>query len=107
MSMGVILGLVSVIGIILAGINKELGTFAIEWNVALATFTVEVLVTVKLALASGVDKWFHKKGVETPLNFKVLDKEYTQRRYNNRLFKWSISTLKVEGSQTARSKLNR
>lgn len=74
LSMGIILGLVSVIGIVLAGINKELGTFAIEWNVALATFVVEVLVTAKLALASGVDKWFHKKGVETPLNFKGLDK---------------------------------
>lgn len=70
---GEILTLVTVLGIITAGINKELGTFMIEWNVAGAVFVAETIVVVKTALVKSVDKYIHKNGISTVLDIRALD----------------------------------
>jgi type IV secretory pathway VirB2 component (pilin) len=71
--LGEIFTFLAVITIIAAGINRELGTFVIEWNVALAVFVADTLVNLKTSIASAVDKYMHKSGVKTVLDFKGLD----------------------------------
>jgi len=70
---GELFTLMAVITIVVSGINRELGTFGIEWNIALAVFIADTLVNLKVALGSSIDKFLHKSGVETPLDMKVLD----------------------------------
>ncbi len=66
--------LITVLGVVAAGINKELGLFLIQWNVAGAIFVAETIINIKLALASAADKYIHKSGVTTALDFNSLDK---------------------------------
>ena len=70
---GELFTLMAVLTIMASGINKELGTFVIEWNIALAVFVGDTLVNLKVALGSAIDKFLHKSGVETPLDMKALD----------------------------------
>jgi len=72
-AMGEIIILSEVLGIIYLGINQELGTFVINWNVALAVFVGQNVFNLKMALLSASDKWFHKKGMSTFLDMKSLD----------------------------------
>ena len=72
--LGMILVLVAVLGIIYSGINQELGTFLIEWNVALAVLTGGAITNLQTAIMSGLDKYLYKSGIDTPLNLKSMDK---------------------------------
>jgi hypothetical protein len=69
-----ILTLVVVLGIVVAGINKELGTFLIEWNVALAVLVADTIINLRTAIARGVEKYIYKSGIDSPLNLKALEK---------------------------------
>lgn len=71
--LGEIAVFLTVLGVIAGGINTELGTFMIEWNVAGAVAVVETIAAFKIATASAIDKFIHKSGVSTPLDFKGLD----------------------------------
>lgn len=72
-SIGEILTVIGVLGIIASGINKELGTFIIQWNVALAFFAFETIVNVKTALGRALDKYIHESGTKTLFDLKGLD----------------------------------
>lgn len=69
-----ILTIVVVLGIIVSGINKELGTFIIEWNVALAVLVADSIVNLRTAIARGIEKYIYKSGVDSPLNLKTLER---------------------------------
>ena len=66
--------LIGTLGIVKGGINVELGTFVIEWNLALAFAVSGTITNIQTALGSALDKFLHKIGVETPLDLKSLDK---------------------------------
>lgn len=68
-----ILTIVVVLGIIVAGINKELGTFVIEWNVALAVLVADTIINLRTGIARGIEKYLYKSGIDSPLNLKALD----------------------------------
>lgn len=68
-----ILTVVVVLGIIVAGINKELGTFVIEWNVALAVLVADSIINLRTGIARGIEKYLYKSGIDSPLNLKALD----------------------------------
>lgn len=68
-----ILTIIVVLGIIVSGINRELGTFLIEWNIALAVLVADTVVNLRTSIARGLEKFIYKSGVETPLNLKSLD----------------------------------
>lgn len=70
---GEILTLGEVIGVISMGINKELGTFGIQWNVAMAWLAVGTLANLKVGLTSAIDKWLHESDIKTPMDLKSLD----------------------------------
>lgn len=72
-ALGGVATLITVLGIISAGIDTELGTFIIRWNVVSAVAAVEMIAVVKVALASAVDKFLHESGIETPFDIKILD----------------------------------
>lgn len=55
------------------GINIEVGGFDINWLLALSIFVSGVISSLQVAVMSAADKYLHKKGVETPLDFKSLD----------------------------------
>lgn len=71
--LGEIMVLIAVLGIVKSGINVEIGTFVVQWNVALATFASSTIGVVMTALPSAVDKWLHEKDVKTPLDLKSFD----------------------------------
>ncbi len=71
--LGEVWTIAAVLTVIATGINKELGTFMIPWNVALAIFVAETIVNLKTAITSGADKWLHTKDVSTPLDLRSLD----------------------------------
>lgn len=66
--------IIGVLAIIKSGINVELGTFIISWNVALASFIVGTIGVFQTALASAVDKWLHIKDIKTMFDLRGLDK---------------------------------
>lgn len=70
---GEIFVLIAVLGVVKSGINTELGTFIIAWNVAGAVLASGSIVNLQTALGSAIDKFLHKSGVQTPLDFKSLD----------------------------------
>lgn len=72
--LGMIPVLVGVLAIIKAGINVELGTFIIQWNVALAVLVAGVIGVIQTAIMSGIDKWLHENDVKTPLDLRGLDR---------------------------------
>lgn len=65
--------IVAVLGVIIAGINKELGTFLIQWNVALAILVADTAINLRTAISSAADKWLHEKDVRTVLDLRGLD----------------------------------
>jgi len=72
-SIGEVLTIIGVLGIIAAGINKELGTFVIQWNVAGALLVADSIVNIKTALGRALDKWLHEKDVRSPFDLRGLD----------------------------------
>lgn len=72
-----LLGMLPVFGAVLlfikSGINIEVGTFNINWMIAVAMLVSGFLGVFQTALMSAADKWLHKTGVETPLDLKALD----------------------------------
>lgn len=70
---GEIFVLMEILGIIYLGINQELGTFIIQWNVALAVFVAQTVLLVKVSLGSALDEYLHKQGIQTPLDLQSLD----------------------------------
>lgn len=70
---GEIFVVIAVLGIIKAGINVELGTFVIAWNVAGAVAASASIVNLQTAIGSALDKFLHKNDVSTPLDLKFMD----------------------------------
>lgn len=72
-----ILGFVPVIGAILlfikSGINVEVGSFNINWMIALAMLISGFIGIVQTAIMSGFDKWLHENDVKTPLDLRGMD----------------------------------
>jgi len=68
-----IVTIVVVLGIIAAGINRELGTFLIEWNIALAVLVADSIINLRTGIARGVEKFLYKSGIDSPLNLTSLD----------------------------------
>lgn len=56
-----------------SGINVEVGTFNINWIVALAMLVSGTIGVFQTALMSAGDKWLHEKDVRTVLDLKGLD----------------------------------
>lgn len=71
--LGMIIPIGSTIGIIKAGVNVDLGTFGIQWNLALAILVSGFLGSLQVALPKALDKWLHKNSVSTPLDLTRLD----------------------------------
>lgn len=71
--LGELLVLIGVLGVIYSGINQQLGTFVIEWNVALAVLVGGSITNLQTALAAAVDKFLHEHDVKTPLDLRGLD----------------------------------
>lgn len=73
----VILGMVIPVGAVLivikAGINVDLGTFLIPWNIAGAILASGFIGSLQTAIPSAVDKWLHKSDVKSPLDLRGLD----------------------------------
>lgn len=72
-----ILGLVPVVGAILlfikSGINVEVGSFNINWMIALAMLVSGFIGVMQTAIMSAFDKWLHKIDVRTPLDLRGMD----------------------------------
>jgi len=70
---GEIVTLTEVLGIIYLGINQDLGTFMIKWNVAGAVFAGQSIYLIKMCLLTALDKFGHEKKIKTPLDLRPLD----------------------------------
>ncbi len=72
-----VLGMVVPVGafllVIKSGINIEVGGFVINWLLAWSVLASGAISALHTSLLSAVDKYLHKSGVETPLDFKGLD----------------------------------
>jgi hypothetical protein len=71
--LGMLIPIGAALGVIQAGINVELGTFLIQWNLALAVLASGAVGSLNTAIASAFDKWLHEKEIKTPLDLKSLD----------------------------------
>lgn len=73
----IVLGMIPVIGAILlfikSGINVEVGSFNINWAIALAMLVSGFISVVQTSLMSALDKWLHEKDIKTPLDLRSLD----------------------------------
>ena len=58
--------------IIARGIDTEVGGFNINWLLAVSVLASGAIYSLNTAIVSAVDKYFHKKGVETVLDIKVM-----------------------------------
>lgn len=57
---GLISVFITVLGMMVVGINQATGDININWLIVRAIFFAETLVTLKLALTSAVDKYLHE-----------------------------------------------
>lgn len=71
--LGIIPGLIGAIGVVIAGIDTEVGGVRINWILAGSILAVQTLSSLQTAIMSAVDKFIHKSGISTPLDFKSLD----------------------------------
>lgn len=72
-ALAIIAALVVAIGMVVQGISTSTGEFAINWPVVVAIVATGALTGLQTAIASAVDKFLHKSGVETPLDLESLD----------------------------------
>lgn len=73
-----VLGMVTPLGaallIIKSGINVEVGGFNINWLLAGSILLSGSIGTFHTSLLSAIDKYVHKVGISTPMDFKSFDK---------------------------------
>lgn len=74
MGLGMLIPVGAALGVVKQGIDVELGTFLIQWNVSGAILVAGFVGALQVAIPSAVDKWLHKKNVETPFDLKIMDK---------------------------------
>lgn len=74
----IILGEIPILGGILlfikSGIDITVGTFNINWMIALAMFVSGTIGVVQTALMSAADKWLHVNDVKTVLDLEGLNR---------------------------------
>jgi len=69
MLFGLISLIITVIGMIVAGINQSTGDININFIIIRAIFIAEALITFKLAITSALDKYIHdSKNSKSDLN---------------------------------------
>lgn len=59
--------------VIKSGINVEVGGFNINWLLGASVLASGAISALNTAIVSAVDKFIHKNGISTPLDFKALD----------------------------------
>lgn len=70
---GMVVPFGAAVTIIAKGINTDVGGFNVNWLLVSSILAVGALYALQTGIVSAIDKWLHKKGVETPLDFKSLD----------------------------------
>lgn len=65
--------LIAVLAVIKGGINIDIGTFIIPWNIALAAFVAGTISVLQTSGMSALDKWIHLEDIKTPLDLTSLD----------------------------------